>query len=63
MILKVIKKQSLTLSSDRIFFIYILGLRYGFFLNETSVLDFAELAIFHLCLNKNKLRINCLENP
>ena len=47
MILKVTKKQSFTLSSDKMFFFkYILGLRHGFILNETSILAFAELAVF-----------------
>ena len=39
MILKVTKKQSFTFYSDSIFFF--------FFLNETLMLVFAELAIFH----------------
>ena len=47
MILKVAKKQSFPLSLDKMFFSNIfLGLRHGFFLNETSILAFAELAIF-----------------
>ena len=42
------KKQSLTLSSDSLIFENIfLRFRCGFFLNETSILVFAELAIFH----------------
>ena len=46
MILKVLKKQSFTFSSDIILNI-ILGFSCGFFLNETSTLVFDKLAIFH----------------
>ena len=47
MILKVTKKQRFTLSSDSVLFLNIfLGLRRGFF-HETSILVFAELAIFN----------------
>ena len=46
-ILKVTKKQRFALSSDSVLFLNIfLGLRCGFF-NETSILVFAELAIFN----------------
>ena len=44
--IKVTKKQSSALSSNSIFFET--GLRHGFFLNETSMLVFVELAIFHI---------------
>ena len=58
MISKVTQKQSFTLSSDGIFFeIYIFRVNvWIFFLNETSILVFAELAIFH---SINKLKKNC----
>ena len=56
------KTKPYTIFRQNIFYIYS-RVKVWIFLNETSVLDFAELAIFHLCLNKNKLRINCLENP
>ena len=50
MILNVTKKTNFTLSSDSIFF-EIEGLERGFFffffLNEASILVFAELPIFH----------------
>ena len=46
-ILKVIKKQSFTLSSESIFFIYILRVNAWIFLNETLMLDFAKLEIFY----------------
>ena len=46
MIFKVAKNFFFTLSSDSIFFEYSLALGPGFFLNETSVLAFAGLAIF-----------------
>ena len=45
--LKVTKKQRFTLSSDSVLFKNIfLVLRCGYFLNETSILVFEELAIF-----------------
>ena len=47
MTLKEIKKQSFTLSSDSIFFIYTLRVKALIFWNENSILDFGELAIFH----------------
>ena len=49
MILKVTKKQTFTTSSDSIVFqIYLfVGLSCGFLLNESSILVFAELTIFH----------------
>ena len=48
MILKVTKKQSYTLSSDSFFFLkYRLRVEAFIFLNETSILVFAELAIFN----------------
>ena len=47
MIFKEIKKQSFTLSSGSIFFIYTLRVKVMIFLNENSILDLAELAIFH----------------
>ena len=43
MILKVTKKQSFTFYSKSIFFFFF----FFFFLNETLMLVFAELAIFH----------------
>ena len=53
MILKKTKKQSFTLFRQYIFWNIFLGLRRRFFLNETSILAFAELAIFHSYLNKS----------
>ena len=49
MILKVTKKQTFTTSSDSIVFQICLfvGLSCGFLLNESSILVFAELTIFH----------------
>ena len=47
MLLRVTKKQSFTLSSGSTYFQYILKVKTRIFLNETSVLVFAELAIFH----------------
>ena len=48
MILKVTQKQNFALYSGRIFFkINSWGLRRGFFLNETSILFFAKLAILY----------------
>ena len=48
MILKVTKKQTFTPSDGIIFQIYLfLRLYVGFFLNEISILVFAELTIFH----------------
>ena len=45
--LKVTKKQRFTLSSDSVLFkIIFLVLRCGYFLNETWILVFEELAIF-----------------
>ena len=45
--LKVTKKQRFTLSSDSVLFKNIFSvLRCGYFLNETSILVFEELAIF-----------------
>ena len=48
MTLKVTKKESFTLSSDSTFFeTYSQGQGVDFLLNETSLLAFAELGIFH----------------
>ena len=47
MILKEKKKQSYTLSSDSFFLKYRLRVEALIFLNETSILVFAELAIFN----------------
>ena len=52
MILKIPKKQRFTLSSDSIFFEihsqgYVLRVKASIFVNETSVLAFAQLSIFH----------------
>ena len=47
MILEVIKKQTFTLSPSSILFVYILRIKAWIFLNEISVVDFVELAIFH----------------
>ena len=56
--LKVTKKQKTklyTLFIQHIFFNISLGLRHGFFLNGTSMLVFAELAIFHYISIKTSL--------
>ena len=47
MILKVTQEQSFAFYSGSIFFEIFLGPRRGFFLNETSILFFTKLAIFH----------------
>ena len=47
-ILEVTKKQMFTLFSDNTFFENIfLGSMRGFFLNESSILIYTKLAIFH----------------
>ena len=55
--LKVAKKQNFTFSSDSMFFEISLWFKAWIFLNETSILVFAELAIFIFL--KNKHRTNC----
>ena len=51
-ILKILKKQRFTFSSDSIFFEihsqgYVLRVKASIFFNETSILAFVQLAIFH----------------
>ena len=60
--LKIAKKQNFTLSDSMFFEIY-LWVKAWIFLNETSMLIFAELAIrISFIFLKNKHSTNCQEN-